>query len=252
MALSLSLFNKKVIGTNSAFGNYDLPLDAETQKIFVASLSGPAGTGLPAQLTSGRARIVTLLNTNSTGDTQARLAYEGVQIGDQIVLQASGSSTANLFIVQAYLQGGTTPLFWSPLTDNDGNELRLSAGGTERYRFIAKAASGTSGIPILWDYVPVETHTHPITAITNIVSGTATLDFAQINHNHSEELTITIDGAVVGGRVILAPPANLEAGLFFCGFVSADNTVTVRLSYLAGSGHINPAAGTWAATVINP
>jgi hypothetical protein len=250
MALSLTLFHKKVIATTGGSGSYDLAIDSETQKLFTSRASGPAGTGQPAQVTSGRAQIVTMINTNSTGDTQCRLPYIGVQNGDQLILQSSSSSTANLEVVQAYLQGGVTPLFWSPLLDLTGTPIVLRPNDRGRYRFIARNVS--TSIPIWWELVPVESHTHPLSDIENVKSGSATLDFSQINHNHSEELTITVTGAVVGGRVILAPPASLEAGLFFCGFVSAANTVTVRLSYLAGSGHINPAAGTWTATVINP
>jgi hypothetical protein len=83
------------------------------------------------------------------------------------------------------------------------------------------------------------------------ISNSATLDFGSINAGATAELTITVTGAATGDTVQLAPPAALEAGLVATGFVSAANTVTVRLANITGSP-IDPASATWGAVVLQP
>jgi hypothetical protein len=89
-------------------------------------------------------------------------------------------------------------------------------------------------------------------ARTNLgfITDTATLDFPSISSNHSEELTITVTGASTGDVVMLGAPAAIESNLTWCGYVSAADTVTVRLHNSSG-GAIDPASATWKATVIN-
>lgn len=81
------------------------------------------------------------------------------------------------------------------------------------------------------------------------LSATATLDFPSIPAAGQQELTITVTGAAVGESVALAPPAALEAGLQVTGYVSAANTVKVRLSNVTAAA-IDPASATWRATVL--
>ena len=88
------------------------------------------------------------------------------------------------------------------------------------------------------------------TVFQSVVSATATLDFPNISNNHIQELTMTVTGAQVGGSVHLGAPSTLEANLIAFGFVSATNTVTIRLAHMGGSG-LNPASATWRATVFN-
>jgi hypothetical protein len=76
---------------------------------------------------------------------------------------------------------------------------------------------------------------------------TASLDFPLIAANGgTQDLTVTLAGvklADVAPVVNLGLPGTLTAGLVFHGFVSADNTVTVRATN-ATAGAINPAAFT--------
>jgi hypothetical protein len=83
-----------------------------------------------------------------------------------------------------------------------------------------------------------------------IFSATATLDFPSIGANSTEQLTMTVTGAQVGDSVHLGAPSTLESGLNFCGFVSAANTVTIRVHNSTG-GSIDPVSATWRATVID-
>jgi hypothetical protein len=87
------------------------------------------------------------------------------------------------------------------------------------------------------------------TVVANILSATATLDFPSIGSNGTETLTITVTGAVAGDSVFLGCPAGLDAGLIFCASVTAADTVTVRMHNSSG-GSIDPASGTFRATVI--
>jgi hypothetical protein len=86
--------------------------------------------------------------------------------------------------------------------------------------------------------------------VSDILTATATLDFPSIASNSYSDLTITVTGAVTGSSVHLGAPSGFEANLTFCGWVSATNTVTVRIHNGSG-GAINPASATWRATVFN-
>lgn len=68
------------------------------------------------------------------------------------------------------------------------------------------------------------------TAITKVLTATATLDYASIAAAGSEDKTITVTGAAVGDAVAFSLPAAIDVGLVFNAFVSATNTVTIRAS----------------------
>lgn len=86
-------------------------------------------------------------------------------------------------------------------------------------------------------------------ALLRQLSATASLDFPSIAAGAtSSALTITVTGAQVGDEVNVTPPAGLNAGLIPVAWVSATNTVSIRLSNIT-SGAIDPAAGTFRATV---
>ena len=82
------------------------------------------------------------------------------------------------------------------------------------------------------------------TAVTNYASATATLNFASILAAGSEDLTITVTGAVVNDTVTLGLPATVLAGAIFNAWVSAANTVSVRCNN-AGSIAVDPASATY-------
>jgi hypothetical protein len=82
-----------------------------------------------------------------------------------------------------------------------------------------------------------------------ILQDSDTLDFPSIAADDEDELTITVTGAAVGDSVSLAPPSAIEAGLVWCGYVSAVDTVTVRVRNTT-AGAIDPASATWGATVL--
>ena len=81
--------------------------------------------------------------------------------------------------------------------------------------------------------------------------GTTTVDLGSISAGAVTTLTITVTGARIGKAqtVQVAAPSAIEAGLVWCGVVSADDTVTVRVHNTTG-GAINPVEATWGCRVM--
>lgn len=80
---------------------------------------------------------------------------------------------------------------------------------------------------------------------------TATLDFGSIAAAASEDLTITVSGAVVGYSTTHGLPAAPAAGITWDSFVSAADTVTIRATNITASA-VDPASATYRATVFVP
>lgn len=80
--------------------------------------------------------------------------------------------------------------------------------------------------------------------------GTRTIDLGSIGAGAISTFTITITGALAGEQqtVLVTPPAAIEAGLMWCGFISADDEVTVRV-YNSTGAPIDPNQGTWSCRV---
>ena len=78
--------------------------------------------------------------------------------------------------------------------------------------------------------------------------GSATLDFPSIAAAGTANLTIAVAGAAVGDPVAVGVPAAFNAGLSVHGFVSAADTVTVRVIN-ATAGALNPASAAFAVCV---
>jgi hypothetical protein len=78
--------------------------------------------------------------------------------------------------------------------------------------------------------------------------GETTIDIGSINAGAVGTFTITVQGARGNaGQVVIGAPSGLNAGLIWCGLVTADNTVTVRVLNTTGSP-IDPGAGAiWSA-----
>jgi hypothetical protein len=86
--------------------------------------------------------------------------------------------------------------------------------------------------------------------VSNILVGTATLDFPSIAGALQDDLTITVTGAAVGDSVALSLPAAPTVGISFNAFVSAANTVTVRATNTTAVA-IDPASATYSVLVFN-
>lgn len=80
-------------------------------------------------------------------------------------------------------------------------------------------------------------------------AGSATVDLGSIAAGAIATFTITVTGAAAGDTVYVGPPSTIEAGLTWCAFVSAADTVTVRV-HNTTAGAIDPASATWKAKVV--
>lgn len=81
------------------------------------------------------------------------------------------------------------------------------------------------------------------------ISATSTLDFGSTAANATTDLTISVTGAVVGDRVIPAPPTGATTQGSYTAFVSSSDTVTVRF-HNDDTGVYDPASGSFSVTVI--
>jgi len=82
--------------------------------------------------------------------------------------------------------------------------------------------------------------------IKQSMSRNASLDFPSISANTTAELTRSITGVTTTGWVVVASPEGgvIESGLVWSAYVSAANTVTLRLANVT-SGAIDPASCVW-------
>ena len=112
-------------------------------------------------------------------------------------------------------------------------------GGGTLYTGVGLTGLGTSASPLTVD----------ATAVPTRLSATATVTFASIPQSACHEQTITLTGAVTGDEVMLGPPATVEQGFMWSGYVSSANTVTVRMCKIT-AGTAAPAARSWRATIL--
>ncbi|OPG13628.1 hypothetical protein [Microbispora sp. GKU 823] len=80
------------------------------------------------------------------------------------------------------------------------------------------------------------------------LTASADLDFASIAAGAVGTASVTVTGAKVGDVVALGAPSGVNASLIWSGYVSAANTVTIRL-YNPTGGAIDPASATWKVAV---
>jgi hypothetical protein len=88
------------------------------------------------------------------------------------------------------------------------------------------------------------------TKILKVLSASATLDFGSTIAGASTDLTITVTGAALGDTVAVGVPnGSVGANGDFWGWVSATNTVTIRFTNPNLVTTLDPASGTFRATV---
>ena len=81
-----------------------------------------------------------------------------------------------------------------------------------------------------------------LAALRPAFTGSSSLTWGSIAAAGSSEQTFTVTGAAAGDRVVLGLPTTLDAGLVAQAWVSAANTVRVRLTNITASP-ITPASG---------
>ena len=128
-----------------------------------------------------------------------------------------------------------------------GKTYKLIEGLTSaQMAIISTAFANTAGAGRVWSG-PAGAGGAPGFNLVSLV-GSASLSFGMIPDGSSASLTFALLGALAGQELAPAWPATLEAGLLGIMFVSAADTVTVRLFNLSGAG-VTPAAQTFGARI---
>jgi len=86
------------------------------------------------------------------------------------------------------------------------------------------------------------------TTITKHLSATSSLSFASLATSSCDQKTIAVTGAAPGDTVYVGATSSIETGLLWSAFISAANTVTVRICNVTGPT-LTPATSTWRADV---
>lgn len=143
-------------------------------------------------------------------------------------------------------------------TDRNGANLTIASGnstgtGTSAIIF-ATPAAGSTGTAARTASERVRINSAGITigsgsAISKVLTATASLDFGSIAAQSSADLTVTVTGAATGDAVVMGLPAAPASGVVFNAFVSSANTVTIRATN-ATVAPIDPDSATYRATVI--
>jgi hypothetical protein len=131
------------------------------------------------------------------------------------------------------IKAGTATASTAPLKLNTGVNLTTAEAGAAEY-------DGTN------------LYFTPASAVRETVmigfTGTSALNFPNTAAGGQAELNITVTGAATGDNCFCSPNTALENGILWNCYVSAPNTVTVRLTFAAT---LDPALRTWRATVIH-
>jgi hypothetical protein len=198
----------------------------------------------------------------SVGSSSAKTIYNASTAATVIDYDINASATANNILIR--LGNGTVSTATSGVTNLISSTPSINQSGTAGYTIsninVTETATGSGAKNIAkWavggttvfnvDNAGATTIGAGSAAISKVYTATATLDFPSIAHNSYADLTMTVTGATTGSVVIPGAPAALEAGIGFSMWVSAADTVTVRIHNMSG-GAVDPASATWRATVI--
>lgn len=141
------------------------------------------------------------------------------------------------------------------ISDGDKGDITVSASGSTwtidagTIGSTQLASSGVSASTYALATLTVDQDGRITGATNGVLAASAVLDFPSTSSNSTQDLTITVAGAVDGDPVSLGVPAgSATSGMFFA-FVSASNTVTVRF-YNPSGGAVNPTSGTFKVKVI--
>ncbi|NNM23164.1 MAG: hypothetical protein HKO54_06405 [Flavobacteriaceae bacterium] len=193
------------------------------------------GTGKSADVSNIQMRAD---GNHSAGNLPTRIEFAITEPGDtgldsnnpQMVINNKGNVGIGLNDPTAYLEikEGTSAAETAPLKLNDG--FLLSTPETGAIEFESD---------ILY-FTPNTTRKILLTGLET----TQNLNFPNIPSRSTAELTTTITGANVGDSCNCAPQTSIEAGLQWNCYVSAANTITVRISNISLVA-VNPAAKNW-------
>lgn len=251
-------------GTNwqldaSSVGNTEIASGAGGIYKGDGSVSGTTTATVPGSLrfNTGATGLVTL------GD------YGSVGLGSRLTVQSSGAqlgSASYEFRAQpddTYTQM-ISPGYTVRLEPTTGYTL-IQSGATNGYKFWDVRAtprgveyntdySATYSDRSLVDFGTVKALVSDSLAaytLAKTLTATASLNFPSTAAATCSDLTITVSGAADGNPVSIGVPgASVLANGSYSAWVSASNTVTVRFCNHQAAGSLDPASGTFRATVL--
>ena len=245
-------------------------------KLSNVSNQGGAGVGMIVQV-SGTLDNFQGANINQTGG-RAVVNIDGAGQCPLIAITGLASTaTYGLFVnnaaatVECHLSGVTVLPTSRLVFINAGTALLRGTTLVAAASHIAKSAGATiraTGVDVRVDVSTLSPQSGDVvnnTAPTHISGGPVvsngdgtwtslqtgakastapSLDFPNIAAGGSADVSTSFVGAVVGDAVRLSPPAALEPGLMWAGWVASSGAVTVRLFNLTTAA-INPLPATW-------
>lgn len=154
-------------------------------------------------------------------------------------------------IVFSCFDNSTPPLWILPKSASlpDANDLAVTFASAQSGSCVVNATgAGTytpgTGIAVAGSALSVDK-----TVVPTYLTNTSSLSFGAIAQTSCAQLTFVLTGANPGDSVAPGWPSTMEGGLAGNMFVSASNTVAVRLCNLSGSS-LTPATQTFRATVV--
>ncbi len=143
----------------------------------------------------------------------------------------------------------------SGLADGDKGDITVSAGGNTwalDNNVVGSpqlASSGVAASTYALATIVVDQDGRITDASNGVLAASAVLDFPATTAGGTQDLTITVTGAIDGDPVSIGVPnACATVGAFFA-WVSATNTVSIRFFNPSG-GSVNPTSGTFKVKVI--
>jgi hypothetical protein len=209
-----------ILANNAATGFTRLDFQGTSNS--ASAIGWDAVNGLTLQSAAGTATW----NDNSTANsgTVANRYSFGIAAP---TLTSTGTSVTNTVASTVYIGGAPTDS--TNTTSTTKYALNVNAGATNLGGSV-KIGGGT--------------------AITKVLSATATLDFGSTAAGASTDLTITVTGAALGDVVSIGvPDGSTVANSSYSAWVSATDTVKVRFIDNALVGTADPASGTFRAQV---
>jgi hypothetical protein len=182
---------------------------------------------------------VYLVSTSNATVVAAAVTYSPATLIELPRLEPVLTTTGT---VPSFSAAGGLVAFGQAGTGWAGIKAYSDAAGTEK--LLALNPAGTSGVIVGGT---VSAH-----KISKSLRATATLDTNLIATLTTVTQDIALTGATVGAEVSIGGPATLEAGLLLYAYVSATNTVTLRVFNGTAAGVTPAAAQTVSVRSFNP
>jgi hypothetical protein len=227
-----------------------------------SSLFGVASqAGVGTTQNSGRMRFVLQDSGNvqhfydvyASSSDLLRVERDGVQLVGVLPTQVTlnptgGNGTSSLALVLEGINGSGVAKSTTLQTDSNGAFYLNSAAGTFNFENSGsiEASVGSTGLGSFNGGLKAGSSG---STIAGDFTGSATLTYTAIAAQTCQEQTLTVTGATSGKPTFASPAATPGSNLSWSAWVSASNTVSVRVCN-PSAGPITPAAVSWQAWVL--